>query len=220
MAKTLIYGNPISRASRPIWMAEELGLDYEIVSDGFAGRDHCDASFLAMNPNGTIPVLDDDGFILWESMAITLYLAKKHGGPLAPASLAEDGLMEQWSIWTMTTMEAAALDTVLHRAGLPPDRRDPTRVDAAADTLRRPFGVLEGFLDGREHLVGGRFTAADLNLCSVLDWARAAVELFAEHPRLTAYFDRARSRPAYRAMRALQKQTQMPAWVVERAGRA
>ena len=88
MAILKIYGTTRSRANRVIWMAEELGLPYETISvDLSAPRD---PEFLKVNPNGRLPAIDDDGFHLFESMAINLYLAKKHGGPLAPRDMHED----------------------------------------------------------------------------------------------------------------------------------
>ena len=215
-----IYGQPVSRASRPIWMAEELGLDYEIVTEGFAGRDGCSPQFLAMNPNGTIPVIDDEGFILWESMAITIYLAKKHGGPLAPASIDEDALITQWSFWVMTELEKPALELVLNRVGLAEGKRDETRALKAIEALHRPLNVLEQALTSREALVGERFTVADLNVCSVLNWTRAAPELFAERPLTTAYLDRAKARPGFLALRERQRGTTLPSWVEKRAAQA
>lgn len=220
MTKLKIYGQPVSRASRPIWMAEELGLDYEIETEGFGGRDNCSPQFLHMNPNGAIPVIDDDGFILWESMAITLYMAKKHGGPLAPASLQEDALMTQWSFWVMTEFEKPALELILHRVGLPEEKRDESRAQKAAESLRRPLGVLDRALADRDYLVGGRFTVADLNVCSVLNWARGAPEIFGPMQRVSDYLERAISRQGFLAMRARQKGTKLPSWVEKRAAQA
>ena len=215
-----IYGHPVSRASRPIWMAEELGIAYELKTDGFAGRDDCSPHFLGLNPNGTIPVIDDGGFILWESTAITLYLAKKHGGPLAPASLQEDALMTQWTLWAMTELEKPALEAVLHLRGLAPEKRDASRARKAAVDLQRPLAVLERALADRDYLVGDRFTAADLNVCSILVWARSATEVFAPLSRVATYLESALARPAYRALRERQRGTTVPDWVAKREARA
>jgi glutathione S-transferase len=87
-----IYGVLRSRATRPVWMAKELGIRFEHVKVIQAGRvpdpaapgapiNTSSPSFLTVNPNGLIPTIDDDGFVLNESMTITLYLARKHGGP-------------------------------------------------------------------------------------------------------------------------------------------
>ena len=75
-----IYGVARSRAFRTLWMAGELGLDYRLIKVDFADGGTRRPEFLAINPNGHVPVIDDDGFRLWESMAINLYLAKKYGG--------------------------------------------------------------------------------------------------------------------------------------------
>ena len=98
-----IYGVYRSRASRTIWLANELGLPFNLVpvmqryrlpDPPPAGVVHTKSpEFLTVNPNGHIPTIDDGGVVLHESLATTLYLAKKHGGPLAPADLAEDGAM-------------------------------------------------------------------------------------------------------------------------------
>ena len=83
-----IYGVARSRAFRTLWMAKELGLDYEHVKVDFATGATRTAAHLALNPNGQVPVIDDNGFVLWESMAINLYLAKKYGvGTLYPTRL-------------------------------------------------------------------------------------------------------------------------------------
>ncbi|HEV2302443.1 MAG TPA: glutathione S-transferase N-terminal domain-containing protein, partial [Stellaceae bacterium] len=81
MSALRIYGVARSRAFRTLWMAGELGLDYEQVPVDL-GETRSPA-YLAVNPNGHIPAIDDEGFILWESMAINLYLAKKYGSGAA-----------------------------------------------------------------------------------------------------------------------------------------
>ncbi|HEU0216841.1 MAG TPA: glutathione S-transferase N-terminal domain-containing protein, partial [Stellaceae bacterium] len=79
MAEVKIYGVPRSRAFRTLWLAKELGLDYENVMIDFADGGTRQPAYLAINPNGHVPAIDDNGFVLWESMAINLYLAKKYG---------------------------------------------------------------------------------------------------------------------------------------------
>ena len=110
-----IYGHPGSRAARPLWVCRELGLQYEHVPTHFADGGTKSAEFLAINPAGRIPAIDDDGFRLAESMAINIYLAKKHGGELAPKSLEDEARMLQWSFWAMTEVEKPLL-AVLHAA--------------------------------------------------------------------------------------------------------
>ena len=79
MSKLKIYGIAQSRAARTLWMVEECGVPYEHIKTHFA-KDTKNDAFKAINPNARVPVIDDDGVIVWESMAINLYLAKKYGG--------------------------------------------------------------------------------------------------------------------------------------------
>jgi len=127
-----IYGVARSRAFRVLWMAKELGLDYEHVKVDFATGETRAPAHLALNPNGHVPVIDDDGFVLWESMAINLYLAKKYGaGGLYPTRLGDEARAWQWSFWGMTEVERSVLTALMHRAVHPADKRDAAAADAA-----------------------------------------------------------------------------------------
>src|SRR5271166_1222224 len=170
-----IYGVARSRAFRILWMAKELGLDYEHVKIDFADGGTRQPAYLAINPNGHVPAIDDDGFILWESMAINLYLAKKHSlGELYPTRLEDEARAWQWSFWGMTEVERPVLTALFNRAILPEAERDAAAADAAEKALAGPLGVLEGVLGNSTNLLGPRFTVADLNVASILAWARPA----------------------------------------------
>src|SRR5262249_32598657 len=120
MAKVKIYGVPRSRAFRTLWLAQELGLDYENLAGGFRPGEARQPAFLKINPNGHVPAIDDNGFILWESMAINLYLAKKYGlGTLYPTSLEGEAQAWQWSLWGMTELERNVLTAMFNRAIYP-----------------------------------------------------------------------------------------------------
>src|SRR5215472_18407626 len=113
-----IYGIALSRAGRTLWMAEELGLRYEHVKTTFTGGTRT-PEYLKINPNGHIPAIDEDGFTLWESMAINLYLAKKHGaGRLYPTGLQDEARAWQWSFWGMTEVERPAMTALFNRVVL------------------------------------------------------------------------------------------------------
>jgi glutathione S-transferase len=116
-----IYGVALSRAGRTLWMAEELGLPYEHVKTTFTGGTRT-PEYLKINPNGHIPAIDEDGFTLWESMAINLYLAKKHGaGRLYPTRLEDEARAWQWSFWGMTEVERPAMTALFNRVVLAED---------------------------------------------------------------------------------------------------
>jgi glutathione S-transferase len=206
-----IHGVLRSRASRNIWLAHELELKFwhEPVIQAYrlanpsapdAPPNTRSAAFLRLNPNGRIPVMEDGGLVLNESLAINLYMAKKHGGPLAPANLAEDGQMTAWALWAATEAEPHTIDVLYHRFAKPPEERDAAKADAAVAALRAPFAVLEDALAESGFLVGGRFTVADLNTAEVIRYAQPATELFDAAPRVKAWIEACQARPAFRRM--------------------
>src|SRR6185503_1979872 len=113
-------------------------------------------------------------------------LAKKHGGPLAPANVAEDGQMTTWSLWAAIEVEGHAINIIYHRVSNAGRPMDPRIADEAVEALRGPFAVLDGAL-ANGHLVGGRFTVADINVAEVIRYAQAAPELFEKAPRVKAW---------------------------------
>ena len=197
-----LYGVPASRTFRPLWMLRELGLEFENVPVSLADGGTRTAEFKKLNPNGHIPVLVDGTTVLWESMAINLYLARQYGaGTLWPATTADEGRAFQWSFWVMTEVEASLLQTLMHRRLLPKDQRDETAAAAAEAKLAAPFGVLEGALRGRDYLLGGSFTVADLNVASVFAWSMLANLDLERWPQLKAWLTRCSERPAFKAAR-------------------
>jgi glutathione S-transferase len=196
MANLKIYGTSRSRANRVIWMAEELGIPYETISvDLSAPRD---PAFLKVNPNGRLPAIDDDGFYLFESMAINLYLAKKHGGPLTPRDLGEDAKMIQWSFWAVSELEKPGLDYLMHTMFLPPEKRDASIPGKALETLKRPIAVLDEALEASGYLVGDRFTAADLNVGNFVAYLAAAREFLGQYPHVADFVAGVVARPAFK----------------------
>jgi len=195
MSALRIYGIARTRAFRALWIANELGLDYEHVpvEIGQAGARQPD--YLAINPNGRLPAIDDGGFILWESLAITLYLAKKHStGRLYPATLEGEAKAWQWSLWAVQEVDRGCNIWSLHAVRLPPEERDPQRLAEALKVLDAPFRVLDGALADRPYLLGDDFTVADLNVAAVV--SRAIDMDLSATPRLGAWLKRCLERPA------------------------
>ncbi len=201
-----IYGVARSRAFRTLWMAGELGLAYEHIKLDFADGGTRRPEFLAINPNGHIPAIEDDGFRLWESMAINLYLAKKYAaGGLYPLDLHDEARVWQWSFWGMTELERPALTVLLNRIG-PEDRRDAAAADAAERALAAPLKVLDGALAATPYLLGERFSVADLNVASILAWARQARVDLSAWPRAEAWLKTCHDRPAAQQARQMQRE--------------
>jgi glutathione S-transferase len=202
-----IYGVARSRAFRILWMAKELRLDYEHVKVDFASGETREPGFLALNPNGHVPVIDDAGFILWESMAINLYLAKKYGaGGLYPTRLEDEARAWQWSVWGMTEVERPVLTAMMNRAVYPEEKRDKAAADAAEQALARPLKVLDGALGRSPNLLGDSFTVADLNVAGVLAWARPAQIDMSAFPNVAEWLKNCAERPAARAARQMQRE--------------
>jgi glutathione S-transferase len=192
-----VYGVPRSRTMRVLWMLEELGVPFENVPTHFATGDTRKPEFLKINPNGHVPALVDGDTVLFESLAINLYLARKYGRGLWPATVEDEGRAYQWTVWAMTELEEPILTTLLHRVFFPEAQREPAKADDAAERAKKPLGVLEGALASRPHLLGDAFTVADLNVASVLAWAPLARMDLGAFPKTQAWLARTTGRPAF-----------------------
>jgi glutathione S-transferase len=156
-----LYGGAQGRASRSLLALEELGLAYEQVAlkPWEAAADK--ARLAALNPNARVPVLDDGGLVVWESMAINLYLGDRYGGPLWPATPELRARLYQWSIWAQTSIDVMAR----HKARFSQD----AAVKAAGEAERlAALAILDSALADRPYLLGDSFTLADLNVAATL----------------------------------------------------
>ena len=206
MSRLRIYGIARTRAFRALWIAKELGLDYEHVPIEIGGAGARKAEYLAINPNGRLPAIEDDGFVLWESLAITLYLAKKHStGKLYPAALADEARTWQWSLWALNEVDRGVNIWSLHAVRLPPEDRDPQKLAEALKVIAGPFRVLDAALAGRSYLLGDDFTVADLNVAAVI--SRAIDMDLAATPHVGAWLRRCLARPAARDARRLREES-------------
>jgi len=204
MSRLRIYGIARTRAFRALWIAKELGLDYEHVPIEIGEAGARKAEYLAVNPNGRLPAIEDDGFVLWESLAITLYLAKKHAtGRLYPAALPDEARCWQWSLWALNEVDRGVNIWSLHAVRLPPADRDPQKLVEALKVIAGPFRVLDAALADRPYLLGDDFTVADLNVAAVI--SRAIDMDLTATPRLGAWLRRCLERPAAVAARRLRE---------------
>ena len=187
-----------------LWAADELGFAYEQEDWGLPLRDPKVPEFLALNPNGQVPVLIDDGFALWESNAILVYLSDKAGdGRLLPLDLKARGQALQWLGWQAAELNPTwgyAVQALLRHT---PGYEDAEQIAASLRRWGQTLAVLEGELgDGRPFVAGGSLTVADIALAlSVHRWMKTP----AEKPRLPAvdaYYHRMRQRPAAAAWMA------------------
>ena len=220
MSSLSIYGVARTRAFRALWMAEELGIPYQHLPIEIGDAGARTPEFLALNPNGRLPVIVDDGFVLSKSLAITLYLAKKHSnGKIYPGTREGEAKAWQWSFWAIAEVDRAVNIWSLHAVRLPPAERDAALRDEALKILTGPFKVLDAAVAGQPYLLGDEFTVADLNVAAVISRA-IDMELDAV-PHLKSWLMRCLDRPAARAALALKAKSDSatPAEVTRRIAR-
>ena len=144
MSDLKIYGHIISRASRVMWMAEELGLEYDLETIDVHKGDQNTPDYLALNPNARVPTIKDGDTVLWESLGINLYLAKKHGGPLAPKTAEDEARAVQWSMWALTEAEDNCV--IIIQKAMEIQDHDAALVSAAEEALALRHDELTGDL--------------------------------------------------------------------------
>jgi glutathione S-transferase len=192
-----IYGSARSRTLRVLWMAEELGLDFAHDPIGFDDPALKSPEFLRLNPAGAIPTIEDDGFALAESLAINLYLAKKHSlGGLYPATLEGEAQAWRWSLWAQGQLEPWVM-----RDALLADLR-AAAAPHLAPVIAAGLATLERALPDRDWLLGEAFTVADLNVAAVLSPSRSSQLDLTPFPRIAGWLARCYARPAAVAARA------------------
>jgi glutathione S-transferase len=203
VSKLQVYGIARTRAFRPLWMAMELGLDFEHLPIEIGDAGARTPEFLKLNPNGRLPVIVDEGFLLSESLAITLYLAKKHSnGKLYPGTLQDEARTWQWTMWALSEVDRGVNIWSLHAVRLPPAERDTAKREEALKVVAKPFKVLDTAVSQQPYLIGGAFTVADLNVAAVI--SRAIEMDLSAVPHLKAWLERCLDRPAARKALALK----------------
>ncbi|ABZ77809.1 Glutathione S-transferase domain [Shewanella halifaxensis HAW-EB4] len=191
-----LYGIPRSRSLRVSWTLEELGLDWQYQYINFANGDGRDPAFLAVNPCGKVPALEDDGFALTESSAIVLYLAEKYGkGKLLPvAGTHESGLHHKWISFITCELEQPLWSMGKHKFALPEEQRLVEMLPVAKWEFDKAAAIAEKWLPDSEFLLGDELSIADILLAHTLLWATRFEQDIP--PKLTAYRDRLTTRPA------------------------
>ena len=194
-----IYGSRRSRTTRCLWALEELNLEYEHVDlDHLAGDTQTD-EYRAINPAAKIPTLVDGDLVLFESMAINLYLARAYGqGGLWPDGNHAQALALQWSFWAVAEAEPSIVVIAVERVFKPAPARDLAKAEAAENALKPRIGVLNRKLEETgEYLTEAGFTIADLNVASILGSIRMSGMDLGPWPKVNTWLESALSRPAY-----------------------
>ena len=183
---------------KALWAADELGLKYERFHAGMAFGVTKTPEYLKMNPNSLVPTIEDDGFVLWESHSIVRYLCAKHSmGKLCPSDLKARADAERWMDWAFTFQNAMrAVFWGLIRT--PPEKRDPKAIEEGRQQSIRLAEILDKHLQDHSYVAGSAFTMGDIPIgCEVQRYMRVPVER-PSLPKLEAWFERLRERPAFR----------------------
>lgn len=198
-----LYFVPRTRSTRPRWMLEELGIPYELVRMDPKQGDNKHPEYLKLNPLGHVPTLVEGDQVLFESAAICMQLADRHPEKnLAPALASpERGKYYQWIFFAMCELEPQLVAVMLHEVFLPEKLRDAKAAQEAKEKFQKAARLLDEHLLDRSFVLGADFSAADIVLCSVLNWARWLGTLEEGFPNVQHYIDRCMARPA--AKRAL-----------------
>jgi glutathione S-transferase len=195
-----IYGRTTSsNVQKVLWCCGEIGLDFERIDIDAAFGGLKTPAYLALNPNGLMPTIDDDGFILWESNVAVRYLAAKHShGKLCPADLRARADCERWMDWQQTAL--AAPMGVAFRALLrePREAMPDEQLQAAVKRAGELWRMLDARLAERAYVGGDALTMGDVALGNAIHrWYKLPVQR-PELPRLRQWYDRLCERPAYR----------------------
>ena len=187
-----------SNVKKVTWLCEEIGLPYERIDAGLAYGVVNTPEYRKLNPNGLVPTIDDDGFILWESNAIVRYLAAKHSaGNLWPEDLNIRAEADKWMDWQNTTFWPTFRPLFWNLVRTPPDQRDTAAMEDSRLKTAEGLGYLDAHLKNRTYIVGETLTMGDIPMgCAIWRWMGLPIER-TELPNLQRWFDNLSSRPAY-----------------------
>jgi glutathione S-transferase len=184
-----------------IWAAQELGLTFKHVNAGREFGVVKTPEYLRMNPNALVPLIDDAGFVLWESNVIVRYLcAKQSDGELYPASLRERFDAERWMDWQQTTLNRAARDAFWQLIRTPAAERDDALLANSVAATEPLLSILDELLASRRFIAGDRFTMADIPIACELHRFWSLPRQHAPHPNLERWYAEVRARPATRGV--------------------
>ncbi len=182
-----------------VWAATELSLPFERIDAGMQFGIVRTPDYLAKNPNGLVPCIEDDGFVLWESNAIVRYLATKHADrapDLWPADPARRALADRWMDWQTNTLTPAMGPAFMGLIRTPPENRDPQAIAASITLGEGKMAILDAHLAAHEFMGGPDFTIADIPCgAAVHRWLNMPIER-AAWPNAERWYRSVVARPA------------------------
>jgi glutathione S-transferase len=189
---------------KPVWCLDEIGVPYERVEAGGQFGVVDTPEYRAMNPNGLVPTLEEDGFILWESNAIVRYLAAKHpAAGLWPEDLRVRADADRWMDWQAATATPSLRDAFWGLIRTPPEKRDQGVIRRSVEKTDENMGILDRWLANRAYVAGDAFTAGDI---SVGCYAHRVINMemgLPKRPNVEAWYGRLKARPGAKAILSL-----------------
>ncbi len=206
-----LYGQYRSRAFRVAWLCKESGIPYEHVNVtiNVEGAQSKESWFSAINPNARVPAIEEDGFVMWESAAINLYLAEKYNSPLWPATPKARGRMLQWAFFTANDVEPHMVSVMQHRVMFPPEKRNTALADASDAALQPRLQVLDEHL-AKHKFFGGApenpiWDMADFMVASVCYSFFAMKYDLGKYPHFQSWLNTSVERPQAKEARKLRE---------------
>lgn len=196
-----IYHSPLSRSLRVVWLCEELGIDYETSELEMFSPAMKVPEYLAVHPLGKVPAIDDQGFVLWETVAIFSYLVNRYsdGALMPPPDSTAGALVLQWMTYAENPLTVIMGELAANSGTglMPEEMRDPALVVRGEEIAQSLVDIAERALGDSDYIVGDNFTAADIMLVYGL-FIAGHLEYVGEHtPKLRNYCERLMARPAY-----------------------
>ena len=202
-----IYGQPRSRAFRVLWLAKEAGIPYEHLPVSItAEKPECkEPWYVELNPNARVPTIDDDGFVMWESAGINLYLAEKYKASIYPSTQQGRGRMPQWAFFIANDVEPPMIAMFQNRVLFPPEKRNAALADASEATLVAKLKILEEHLAKNKYFGGDQWDMADFMVASVVYTLAAIKYDLSKYPKFGAWLAESIERPAAKEARRLRE---------------
>ena len=194
-----IWGrNNSVNVQKALWCCEELNLVYERIDAGGSFGVVNTPQYRNLNPNGLVPTLEEDGFVLWESNAIVRYLAAKHGARnLWPEDLHIRAEADKWMDWQTTTFWPVFRPLFWNLVRTPPDQRDPAAMEDSRLKTAEALAGLDAHLRNRSHIAGKDLSMGDIPMgCAIWRWMALPIER-TDFPNVQRWFDTLSRRPAY-----------------------
>lgn len=216
-----IWGRKNSSNVIPVmWTVGELGLEHvrHNLGGSFGGDDT--EAYRQLNPNQLIPTINDNGFVLWESMAITRYLCRQYGqGSLWPEDPQQAALADQWMDWYKSSIYPHLMPVFVNLIRTPREQQDPEKISHGTAATIKHLGILEQHLEGRDYILGDKFSMGDIPLGAILyKFYNLEIER-PELPAIEAWYARLNQRPAYREHAAIPFGSSLEEWItLEKAG--